>query len=179
MLFCFVFLYMHAQVHWPMHTHMNFLYTWALLAAMSCVQYRKEIISFLRSWWGPAAGGATDIEEDRMRSAVLWIGWLEALCISYRTTSRHLEIESLGGCSGLDGLKDKNRDEWWEMSTRRLLHRNQSQSCLESDCKLRGWGVKVILFQAGCGGQEALWPRIHHGQNTPLKPAWPSTCRYG
>lgn len=46
---------------------------------------------------GPAVGGgATDIEEDRMRSVVLWIGWSEALSISYHTTSRHLEIESLG-----------------------------------------------------------------------------------
>lgn len=72
---------------------------------------------------------------------------------------RHLEIESLGGCgkcSGLDGLKDKNTDERWEMSTRRVMHSNRSQSCLESDGWLRGWGVKVILFRAGYGGQEAL-----------------------
>ena len=49
-----------------------------------------------------------------MRSAVLWIGWSEALSISYRTTSGHFEIESLGGCgkcSGVGGLKDKDRDE--------------------------------------------------------------------
>lgn len=138
----------------------------------------------LTSWGADGTGGGGSNRhkggQDEVSSAM---DWTEALCISYRTTSRHLEIESLGGCgkcSGLDGLKDKNRVEWWEMSTRRLLHRNQSQSCLESDCCwLRGWGVKVILFQAGCGGQEALWPRIHHGQNTPLKPAWPSTCHHG
>lgn len=55
-----------------------------------------------------------------------------------------------GEC-GLDGLKDKNRNERWETSAWRLLHRNQSQSCVESVMGwFRGWGVKVILFQAGC-----------------------------
>lgn len=60
-------------------------------AATSCVKYRKEIISFLRSWWDRSdrhGGGQEEV------SATM--DWPEARRISYRATWRHLEIESLG-----------------------------------------------------------------------------------
>lgn len=112
------------------------------------------------------------MEEDRRRSVRLWIGRKLAVSV----TARPGDIKKLrvwgfrGTCSGLGGLKNtKIGMSDGKCQRGGFFRRNQSQSCLKSDGWFIGWGVKVILFRAGCGGQEALRLRIRHGQNTPLK----------
>lgn len=108
--------------------------------------------------------------------AVVWIGRSEALRISYSMASRLFQIERRGG--GLDRLTDENGWMMRNVNTEacaKLLQQKESKSCLDNNAWLREWGVKVILFWAGCRGQEALGTRTHRHWNAQLKLVWPST----
>lgn len=133
----------------------------------SCVKHRKEVISFLlRGHKGRRVGWGQYRSAGRKPS------------VSVTATAR--ELRKLWACRP-ERVRTAARLCFFPffLADNKLLRchgvfsGNHSLSWGESDA---GCWETVILFQAGCGGQQALWPRKHFGKNTPLKLAWPSVC---
>lgn len=156
---------------WCIHCGATFIFpsiissSWCITT--SCVKHRKEVISFLlRGHRGRRVGWGQYRSAGRKRS------------VSVTATAR--ERRKLWACRP-ERVKTAARFFFFLffLADNKLLRchgvfsGNHSLSCGESDA---GCWETAILFQAGCGGQQALWPRKHFGQNTPLKLAWPSVC---